>query len=50
LSAVHGAGAFRHFKNAIQRLGLENSWFQYREAAVERVAKEWLDENKIPYR
>ena len=50
LSAVHGAGAFRHFKNAIQRLGLENLWFQYREAAVERVAKEWLDENKIPYR
>jgi hypothetical protein len=49
LSAVHGAGAFRHFKNTIQRLGLEDSWFQYREAAFEQVAKEWLVENKIPY-
>src|SRR5271169_472255 len=50
LSAIHGAGAFRHFKNAIQRLGLEDSWYRYREAAFERVAKEWLEENKIPYR
>jgi len=50
LSAVHGPGAFRHFKNAIRRLGLEDSWYQYREAAFEQVAKEWLEENKIPYR
>jgi hypothetical protein len=50
LSAVRGAGAFRHFKNAIQRLGLEDSWYRYREAAFEQVAKDWLEENKIPYR
>ena len=50
LSAVHGAGAFRRFKDTIQRLGLEDSWYQYREAAFEQVAKEWLEENKIPYR
>jgi hypothetical protein len=49
-SAVHGEGAFRRFKNAIQRLGLEDSWYQYRQAAFEQVAKEWLEENKIPYR
>ena len=50
LSAIHGSGAFRHFKDAIQRLGLEDVWYQYREAAFEQVAKEWLEENKIPYR
>ena len=50
LSAVHGAGAFRHFKDAIYRLGLEDSWFRYREAAFEQIAREWLEENKIPYR
>jgi len=50
LSAIHGAGAFRHFKNAVQRLGLEDSWYRYREAAFERFAKEWLEENGIPYR
>ncbi len=49
-SAVHGEGAFRRFKNAIQRLGLEDSWYQFRQAAFEEVAKEWLEENKIPYR
>ncbi len=49
-SAVHGAGAFRRFKDAIRRLGLEDSWYRYREAAFEQVAKEWLEENKIPYR
>ncbi len=49
-SAVHGEGAFLRFKSAIQRLGLEDSWFQYRQAAFEQVAKEWLEENKIPYR
>jgi len=48
-SAVHGAGAFRRFRDAIRRLGLEDKWQRYREAEYERVAKEWLEENKIPY-
>jgi hypothetical protein len=50
LSAVHGSGAFRRFKQAIERLGLEQSWYRYREAAFERIAREWLEENKIAYR
>src|SRR5438270_12917592 len=45
-SAARGARAFRHFKDAIYRLGLEDSWFRYRQAAYERVAREWLEENK----
>ena len=48
--ATHGPGAFREFKSAIQRLGLEDTWYRYREAAFERVAKQWLDEHQIPYR
>ena len=50
LSAIHGSGAFRQFKNAIEQMGLADSWFRYREAAFEQVAKEWLKENNIPYR
>jgi hypothetical protein len=50
LSTIYGAGAFRNFKDAIQRLGLEDSWFRYRQAAFEQVAREWLEENQIPYR
>ena len=49
-SAVHGAGAFRRFRDAIRRLGLEDSWNKYREAAFEQVARDWLQENGIAYR
>ena len=50
LSAIHGSGAFRRFKNAIQQLALEDSWYKYRQAAFEQVARAWLEENQIPYR
>ncbi len=49
-SVIHGDGAFRHFKNAIRRLGLEDAWYRYREAAFEQIARDWLEVNKIPYR
>jgi len=48
-SAVHGDGAFRRFRDAIRRLGLEDKWLRYREVEYERVAREWLEENNIPY-
>jgi hypothetical protein len=48
-SAVHGEGAFRRFRDAIRRLGLEDKWLRYREVEYERVAREWLEENNIPY-
>ena len=50
ISAIDGAGAFRLFKNAIQRLGLEEAWQLYRKEAFEQVAKSWLEEHEIPYR
>ena len=49
-SAIQGDAAFLLFQNAIQQLGLEDSWHRYREAAYEQVARRWLDANKIPYR
>ena len=48
-SAVHGEGAFRRFRDAIRRFGLEDKWLRYREVEYERVARDWLEENKIPY-
>jgi hypothetical protein len=50
MSAIEGAGAFRLFKNAIQRLGLEEAWQLYRKEAFEQVAKAWLEDHEIPYR
>lgn len=49
-STVHGEAAFSRFKDAVRRLGLEDEWFRYREAEYARVAREWLEQNKIPYR
>ena len=48
-AATHGSGAFRRFKDTIRRLGLEDQWFRYRDAAFEQFAKEWLEANKISY-
>ena len=48
-SAAHGPHAFRRFKDAVHRLGIEQDWYRYRETAYQRIAREWLEENKIPY-
>jgi|ERR1022692_651882 hypothetical protein len=48
LDAVHGAGAFRHFKSAVRRLRIEDEWFRFRESALEEIAKDWLEEHGIP--
>ena len=47
---IKGSGAFRRFKNAIRELGVENAWFEFRGAALEMMAIEWLEENGIAYR
>ena len=50
LDAIHGRGAFRMFKTAIRRLGIEDEWYRFRDSAIEQIAKDWLDEHGIPYR
>jgi len=49
LSAIHGAGAFRIFRSAIRRLGLEQSWYQFRDEALAEIARNWLEEHKLKY-
>jgi len=49
VSASRGPSAFRRFKDAVHRLGLEQDWYRYREAGYRRVAREWLEENNIPF-
>lgn len=50
LNAIRGSGAFRHFKAAIYRWGIQEHWYQYKRNALERIAADWLDENGIAYR
>jgi hypothetical protein len=49
LDAIHGTGAFRTFRSAIRRLGVEQSWYQFREKTLEEIARQWLEEHKLPY-
>jgi hypothetical protein len=50
LDAIHGRGAFRFFHQTTQRLGIRERWFEYRAAAFEIIAKDWLDANGLAYR
>jgi hypothetical protein len=49
LDAIHGTGAFRHFKSAIRRHELESAWYSFRDEALQEIARDWCDENGIAY-
>ena len=46
---IIGSGAFRRFRNAINSKGAEKAWYQFRQMEFERIAIEWLEEERIPY-
>ena len=48
-TALHGRGAFRRFKDAVRRLGIADEWYRFREAALEEIAIEFLEEHGIAY-
>jgi Uncharacterised protein family (UPF0158) len=48
-AAIHGRGAFRRFKDAVHRLGITDEWYRFREAALEEIAIEFLEEHAIAY-
>ena len=41
--AIRGKGAFRRFKDRLYDMNLEKSWYTYRDAAYEKVAREWCE-------
>jgi hypothetical protein len=47
MSAIHGAGAFRHFKDALRRHKIESAWFEFRAEAMRQIALEWCEEHHI---
>jgi hypothetical protein len=50
LDAIHGSGAFRMFRSTIRRLGSGQAWYQFRDRALEEIARERLDEHNLPYK
>ena len=49
LRAIHGAGAFRYFKDTLRRRGIEKKWFEFREEALKTIAREWCEEEGIAW-
>ena len=50
LYAIHGAGAFRHFKDTVRRHRIEPAWFEFRTEALKQIAVEWCEEHHISWK
>ena len=46
-SVKYGRGAFRRFKDKLYDLNLEKHWYQYRDEAYEKIARQWCERHKI---
>lgn len=49
LHQIRGRGAFRRFRDALHRHDIVEEWHQFRQAALEAIAVDWLEANNIPY-
>jgi hypothetical protein len=47
LRAIHGAGAFRNFKDTLRRHRIESAWFAFRAEALRQITLNWCEENHI---
>lgn len=49
LKRIKGRGAFRRFKDFAYQTDLIDEWYNYKWNAYLKIAKEWCDEQQIPY-
>ncbi len=50
LDQIKGSGAFRRFKDAIRRRGIEEEWYRFRDEGVEEIAVDWLEFHGIAFK
>jgi hypothetical protein len=50
LDAMHGAGAFRHFKHVLRLYKIEQQWYDFRSEALRQIAIEWCEKHNIAWR
>lgn len=48
--AIKGSGAFRRFKDLIQRYGIADDWYKYRDNKYREIAIQWCEENDMEYK
>ncbi|GFH41994.1 hypothetical protein Hs30E_05450 [Lactococcus hodotermopsidis] len=46
---ISGRGAFRHFKDKVNLLGIEEKWYAFRDQAYREIAIQWCKENHLSY-
>jgi hypothetical protein len=49
LSAIRGSGAFRRFKDLAAEYNILEDWYAFRDEALREFARDWCEENDIPY-
>ena len=47
--SIKGRGAFRKFKDNIERYDIEQDWYRFRDNALKKIAIDWCQENEIIY-
>lgn len=48
--SISGRGAFRRFKDAIQRHGIREEWYRFKDEAYREIARDWCEEHGISWR
>ena len=48
-AAIQGRGAFRRFKDAVIKMGIDQEWYDFQAAAYKHKAARWCEENGIEY-
>lgn len=49
LRAIRGSGAFRRFRDNIERLGITQKWYAFRDEEYREIAKEFCENNSVEY-
>jgi len=47
--SISGKGAFRRFKEAIHRHGIQQEWYDFKEESFRDIARDWCEENGITW-
>ena len=50
LEAIHGSGAFHHFRRCVERMGALESWYAYKDDCICRLAIDWLEMNGLSWK
>jgi hypothetical protein len=48
-NAIHGRGAFRHFKGRVHEFGLADAWYKFRQEQYRKIAVDWCEAKGVEF-